>query len=354
MQKSRDKIYQLKLPHELNNKVSQYTTSLNKVDITLPSTDFRLPNMEIPNTGGLTMPGLKDLHKVEIPKIGKMPVGDEINGITEVTEDLKNIQREVPTDFSNPDKVIESKVGEVTEIRALEGIPDAPIMNAENPQEQVKQEAKKAAVDHFSGKQEQLKAAMDKMSKYKQKYSNVQNIKDLTRKPSNEMNDKSFIERLVPGITFQYQFNDNYLLDIYSHVGFRLTTHLTTGLGWNQRLARDKDNNYWNKNASVFGPRAFANYKLGKGFIAHVELETLNTFVSYNRTDPKIGQREWVWSTMTGLKKEYRITKNLKGTILVLYNIIDPRHKSPYNDRLNTRIGFEYRIKKKPKEKVQN
>ena len=57
---------------------------------------------------------------------------------------------------------------------------------------------------------------------------------------------------------------------------------------------------------------------------------------------------------MTGMKKEYRITKNLKGTVLVLYNIIDPRHKSPYNDRLNTRIGFEYTIKKKQKQTEQN
>ena len=41
--------------------------------------------------------------------------------------------------------------------------------------------AKEKAVDHFDGKPEQLKAAMDKISKYKQKYSSVPSIKDLPK-----------------------------------------------------------------------------------------------------------------------------------------------------------------------------
>lgn len=43
--------------------------------------------------------------------------------------------------------------------------------------------ARKVATDHFAGKQEQLKAAMEKVAKYKQKYSSVSSIKDLPKRP---------------------------------------------------------------------------------------------------------------------------------------------------------------------------
>ena len=50
---------------------------------------------------------------------------------------------------------------------------------------------------------------------------------------------------------------------------------------------------------------------------------------------------------MTGLKKEYKIYKNLKGTALIQYNLFNRYYKAPYVDRLNSRIGFEYVLKKK-------
>jgi hypothetical protein len=58
------------------------------------------------------------------------------------------------------------------------------------------------------------------------------------------------------------------------------------------------------------------------------------------------GSIEWVWSFMTGLKKEYKIYKNLKGTALIQYNWFNRYYKAPYVDRLNSRIGFEYMLKK--------
>lgn len=145
--------------------------------------------------------------------------------------------------------------------------------------------------------------------------------------------------------------NNNWLIDVNPYVGYRFTTRLSAGIGWNQRLIFGRQEF---ENLKVYGPRVYGEFSFSKGFAGRLEVEAMNSFISTIWKDPKIGQREWVWSTMTGLKKEYRVTKNLKGTVLVLYNIFDPKHKSPYNDRLNTRIGFEYRIKKKQKEKVEN
>lgn len=323
--------------------------------------ELNIPDLDFPEMPSLDV---KDFSEMELsPDLSKINADLPFStpeGLSGIQENLTGIKEKVSglgELKSNPDKVIEQAVSGLDGVKEMEKFNDLKNPMDQLPtnnQDAVKEKLKKQAMNHFAGKEELLTNTMEQVSKYKQKYSNVQSLKDLPKKSTNEMKDKPFIERLVPGISFQYQFNNNYLLDIYSYAGYRLTGRITAGLGWNQRLARDKDNTYWNHKASIYGPRAFGNYRLGKGFIAQIEMETMNAFVSYSRTDPEIGKREWVWGTMTGMKKEYRITKNFKGTVLVLYNIIDPRHKSPYNDRLNTRIGFEYTIKKKQKQTEQN
>jgi hypothetical protein len=48
--------------------------------------------------------------------------------------------------------------------------------------------------------------------------------------------------------------------------------------------------------------------KLGKSFIAHLEEEAMNTFVpSTFHGNPDTWHREWAWSLMTGIQKEYKI-----------------------------------------------
>ena len=87
------------------------------------------------------------------------------------------------------------------------------------------------------------------------------------------------------------------------------------------------------------------------GFIAHLETEVMNTFVPsvISGTLLDQGQREWVSGMMTGIKKDYKIYKNLRGTVLIQYNLFNPKFKSPYVDRLNSRIGFEYALHKRKK-----
>ncbi|MEX2231533.1 MAG: hypothetical protein WD824_05200 [Cyclobacteriaceae bacterium] len=76
----------------------------------------------------------------------------------------------------------------------------------------------------------------------------------------------------------------------------------------------------------------------------------MNSFVPSTIVgNPDTGHRQWVWSFMTGIKKEYKIYKNLKGIALIQYNIFNRYYKSPYVDRLNSRIGFEWSIKQKAK-----
>jgi hypothetical protein len=164
------------------------------------------------------------------------------------------------------------------------------------------------------------------------------------------MKGKPLIERLVPRIFFQYQQKNYNLFDFNPYVGYKLSGRFTTGLGWNQRYAYDRKKENWNSAARIFGPRAYVDFKLKKGFIVHLETEFMNRFVPFAiNGNPEFGQREWVWGMMMGMKKEYKIYKNLKGTVLIQHNLFNPKYKARYVDRLNSRIGFEYGLKKRVK-----
>ena len=49
-----------------------------------------------------------------------------------------------------------------------------------------------------------------------------------------------------------------------------------------------------------------------------------------------------------GIKKDYKFSKYIQGNVQMMYNFTDRFYKtSPYADRINVRIGFEFPMKKK-------
>lgn len=327
-------------------------------ELNLPRTD--IPELNLPQIPSLAStdfanlelsPGLSDINtKLPFASMeGLEGIQGELSGLTEKVSILSNLK-------ANAAPTAELLVGELDAVKeiqkqtqALEGIQSPgnpadqlPEMNAEQAKEQIKNKA----IDHFAGKDQQLKAAMQEISKYKKKYSSVQSIKDLPKKAPNPMKEKAFIERLVEGVTLQPVRKDNWMLDINPSIGFRFTGRLTIGAGWNHRIAfGDHDTEV----TSVYGPRIYGEYKVFKDFSGRLDIETMSTFVPATLSQSDIGQREWVPAIFLGIKKDYKIYKQLKGTILTLYNFYNPDYKSPYGDRMNVRLGFEYSIKKKKK-----
>lgn len=383
------KLNALDLPPEYKEPLQQITGKVNAIGlntgkITLP--DLKIPGYSLPKMDGLgnltdKAGDITNIDPGNLPDI-KTPTGDlgsvseQVQGyqdnikslapdeLGEVTtqgqtyqEDIRNISQGNLQDVEKLPETLESqasKIDGMDELQKQSGIIDAhkgqldELKDSGKAREKAVAIAKKAAVDHFAGKQEQLKAAMEKISKYKQKYSSVSSIKDLPKRPPNPMKGKPIIERLVPGLYFQYQRKNAYLLDVNPYVGYKLSGRFTAGLGWNQRYAYDKNSRSFLSRSKIYGPRGYVDFKLGKGFIAHMEGESMNTFVpSTFLGNPDTGRKEWVWSFMTGIKKEYKIYKNLKGTALIQYNLFNRYYKAPYVDRLNSRIGFEYVLRKK-------
>ena len=370
-----DKIASPKIPgvdlpgSELTDKIS----NLPQVDIPdlpgaeLPEIDFT--NLDIPEMPELSIPELQNLDLspdlASISQSVKLPEFDKLGRIQSHLGKGEEALSSVSSMTTDTDGVINSSVDRISEVgdvkeqlQLAEGIQDNEFMDAaekmkdpEALKEEVKQQAVKKAVNHFAGKEEVLEAAMDKMSKYKIKYESLNSLSDLKKRPPNAMKGKPFIERLVPGVAFQILRKDNLFLDVNPYVGYRLSGRLTSSIGWNQRIGYSTQNNYFTSPSVVYGPRWFGEARVWKGFSGRLEVECLNAVVppAFTAPIPDHGHREWVWTAMAGIKKEYRFLKGVTGTAFILFNLYDPKHKSPYGDVMSSRFGFEFPLKKKSK-----
>ncbi len=357
--KTTGKLDKIELTPEMQGPVNELKGKMNAVNLAdnspvkLP--EVGVPGFKIPEANAGSLKDIQGLSQIETP-LGE--VGDLTGELQNVGADVKTIASGDVTNIENLSTVEQQaqNIDGIKELQEGSGAIDGykeqlgDLGNPDAAKDKVVETARKQAINHFAGKEEVLQAAMDKMSKYKKYYSDVSSLADLPKRPPNAMKGKPFIERLVPGVYFQYQHKNAYILDVNPYAGYRISGRFTAGLGWNQRFVLSERSNVSESSYRIFGPRAFVDAKIGKGFVAHLESEYMNTFVPSRLTGtPDEGNYEWVSSTMLGLKKEYRVYKNLQGTVLIQYNLYNPYFKAPYVDRLNSRIGFEYLLKKKNK-----
>lgn len=352
-----EKLKSLNLPPQADDKISKLTSSVDK--------DLTIPGLSVGKLNTDALPSANNQPSVNggIPSIPGTNVQENLNGLNEVTEQAGGIQQQIQEGIStSPDEIaqkIESKASDLDQIKEIqdqaipsmpEGLPAEMPTSGEEAKEQLVALAQTAAINHFAGKEAVIQQAMDKMSKYKEKYNSATSIKDLPDKLPNPMKEKPFIERIVPGITLQFQSNQDFLMDLNLSAGYRFTDHITAGVGWNQRWAYTIDAKEFNSTARIYGVRSYGEYNFKRGFAVRADVEYMNTLVMENpNAISDVGHREWVWTAFSGLKQEYRISKTLRGNAQVMYNLFDPHHKSPYTNRLNIRMGFEFVLKKKVK-----
>lgn len=382
--KSIGKLQKLELPAEAREKLASVTQNID--GFKLPVKDLNIPNLNLPGNPLKSLDGLNTTIDSPVGKIGGLGqagdlgklggagglppvpgVSDQLGDLSKITGQAGDLKGAVPGELKDVQSLpqgIENKAGELSGVGDLkkqaEGIdPNLGKVNdlAKDPaaaKEQAVQQVKQKAIDHFAGKEKQLQEAMDKMSKLKQKYSSLNSLSEIPKKRPNEMRGKPFIERLVPGIALQIQKRgDDLMVDFNPYAGYRLAGRLTSGLGWNQRIGYNTRNNTFSPEVRVFGPRVYGEYKLGRGFFPRLEVELMNTYVPplVRTISNETGERQWVPGVFTGLKKEFRITKGMRGTSMIMFRMFNVDHKSPYSDVLNVRFGFEFPMKKKKKVK---
>lgn len=349
-----------------------------RVDATIPLTspdlpgrnllnpDFALPTdtkLSLPNSPSLAIPQLDIPLKEEVTSVTSK-VGEAGNLVKEAgayAKDVNTIKEEGLMASEKLPELAEQKLLSLEQVapvkqELLKGeaikkqmevvVPEAP--SQEELQREAWKKAQEKAVDHFAGHEQVLESSIDKVNAYKQKYETVGSVVDINKKPVNPLRAKPIIERIVPGFYLQYQRKGYYMLDVNPYAGYKLKTWLTTGAGWSHRFIYKDDQTVNREQSLVYGPRVFADAGLGKGFVLHVETEMMNCFVADNIVNKADGgKREWVWGLQTGLKKEFPIYRGFRGIVLIQYNLFDFNHSSPYADRLNSRIGFQWYLKKK-------
>lgn len=293
-------------PDILSSNVTDLA-NVSSETIAVPNIDFSLPELKISSLEGAKSSGI--LEKIE--------------SIPESPEML----RSKVEDFVQFDEV-KAKLEEADKLKRYYD-PDV-------AKEEAMNKAKLEAVNHFAGHEEELKAAMEKLSQLKSKIPDPDGVLDLFAKRQRTMAGKSFGQRLTPGLTFQLQKQRSIWVDLNPYVGIRITGRLTWGLGWNERFAFDTQAPAWKKNERMFGPRTFLHYKLRQNLWLKGDFEKMN--VARN-ADPEL--QTWVWSCFAGIKKDFKLSKRLSGNMQVLYGWHDPEYPNPYAERINVRIGFE-------------
>lgn len=158
------------------------------------------------------------------------------------------------------------------------------------------------------------------------------------------LKDIPFIERIIPGVSFQVYSQGHFLFDVNPMLSYRITPQFSAGAGWLERWAFDQMRV---DNERVYGPRMVFQFNLKKTFSLRLQPEVVNRHLSPQLiSNSNEAARLWVASVFVGIKKDFAVYKMIQGNIEVLYNLHNPQSRSPYQDRMVVRFGFEFPMKK--------
>lgn len=352
----------------VDNPLDKLDVSMKLPDVS-PTSDLDL------DYGGLNgkigeLDQLKETANIPKEKLGELTsiegIKDNAGKVSEVTDqinsysgDAKNLAQGNLESLEQLPEALEEKVSSLEEIKEVqkEVAPANDYMemikkwnsDPEVAKELVLNKAKEQAVNHFAGHEEQLQAALNKMIQVKEKFKNTDGVIDMMKKRQrNAVKGKPLVERLIPGIALQVHKENNLWVDFNPYLGYNLTGRLAVGLGWNERVGINTKSRKYVEGDRVYGIRSFIQFRLKQGLLLNAEAETMNALMLPTSKLPpdEIGKRNWVNSYFAGIKKEFRFSKAVKGTVQILYSIYDPDNKSPYTNRLNVRFGFEFPMKR--------
>jgi len=342
--------HDLKVDNPLNSVENPLQNQLDEVDAAKGKVN------EVKNLPNEQFDKVKSIEEIQGAQ-GKIGQANELTDKGQAySKDVKNISQGNMEGVKELPKSIEDKAKNLVEIKELQGQTGElgkyqEMATKGNDPEAMKALAKEQTItyakDHFAGKQEVLQASMNKLAKLQAKYTSLDSISNLPRFKPNQMKGKPFIERIVPGLTFQIQKSLNVLIDYSAVVGYRINGRVTIGAGWNERIGVGKKLSFTTSDR-IYGPRTFLDCMIFKGFSARVDIEKMHTDAPPGSIYTADGSA-WVWSAFAGVKKQYNFTRHVKGNFQFLYNFYDDHDKSPYTERFNVRFGFDFPMKKKAK-----
>jgi hypothetical protein len=322
------------------------TPDVDKIDMQVPDIDVPASKLQIPSGKDINLESMNELKKntEQATKISDRTTSytKQVSKVrTEVLGKGNSMKQEIIT--KNPAK------GDLAELSKQDrAIKDAvnQIKASTNREEYKKQtlaRAKKLVATHLATQSAKIREAASKLNAYQNKAGAIIARKnDLPKKRDNWRRVKRS-ERFVPGLTMQLQKPGGWLVDFNPSIRYRLTIYWSIGGGWNQRVQFGKvASSVGVKN--TFGPRAFSEVVLFKGFSFRAESEMMNARIPSAQSD---GYKDvGVWNHQVGIKKDFSFIGPVKGNAQFLYNLHSSSDIRTYPAKYNVRFGFEIPLKK--------
>ncbi len=343
------------------------------------NTKISSDNLKLPEAVGLEdLAGVSE--KLTLPDIAGMKeinVPEEFDQLKKVSQEIDKVDgalakaEEYETDLINlkdgkidevkdlPEQV-EKKVLEVDEVKFLdENAKKLASQKAKHEallqryqdkkllQEEIKRKRENVANDLLNKNSAVFKEAQANIAKAQKLNPVVQSFKDMPVKRTNEIKDKPFYERLIPGISLQAYNTSAFSMDFSPHLGYRLAERWTVGLGAVYRTGFNERYSSFVRSEGIFGFRNYISFKAIKGFYLHGEFETLR-LAERVKPPAETNFQQNVYASHFGLGKQYPISRKINGTLLALYRIEYDGHL-PGMSKINLRVGFNYVTKKSRK-----
>ncbi len=328
--------------------------------------NIKLGEIKTPDTNvGKTMGNIKNLPNKALEGTNAMEGMGKVKGgvgkVNEATGKVKGATEEL----SNIPEAVENRAGQLEELKGfkeqtgeLSGLQEKPeelkkemskYQDKDFVKQRIKEKAMELGTDHFAQHQDKIKQAQQKLAKLKRKYpEGLQSTEKLPKVTRNSMKGKSIKERMVFGGTFRVFREQSAAVDISPQIGFRISGRWSAGLGHIYRLRIDEDKRALHTDQKVYGGMIYSNLVILKGFFVRLEAESVYTEVPTLALIKDAQRKEWVNSILIGAGKRYTFFKGVKGNMQAMYNLMYS-DKSPYQNKILLKFGFEFGLKKKSK-----
>jgi hypothetical protein len=328
-----------------NDPVSQEVNTLQK-DV---SKDLNL-NSSIQKEERNIMPSgeMKEIQQVskEVNKDISSYSADAKNIAKGNIREVKNLDKDIVAQLPNSEmgavqKELQSGNQQLAQLKSLK--------NQEEFKRQTLARGRKMATEQLAAQGKQIQPLIGKINQYQKKSDNlIRQAKGLPKQRPPREDVPPLIERFIPGLVWQIQKSNLWLIDVNPSIRFRAKKLISIGSGWVERIVIDQNGKHRPQDR-VYGVRNFAEITVRKGFSARFDVERVNAFVPTTFQHQDVGERKWVWSYFAGIKKDFSFGRGVMGNVQFMYVIFDPKNQSPYLTKLNARFGFEFPLKVKRK-----
>ncbi len=346
----------------VNNPISGSTNIPNPRSGNPINTNAKLPGIQNLNSSLPTMP--KEVKEITNGINEATIATKEIRGASkqanQYTKEAKAIKEEGLDNTKKIPELIEKQASNIKEVNAFEGQKAAvekemklqkelieKYKNEKAIKEEMDKKVKEMANDKITQFQIKVDASMKDLKKYKKKFSDVQDMRNLPKWTPNPMKGLSWRERVVPGLTLETISKNKTWIELAPQFYFKLNGSWSAGVGWVYRFSMDADKFTFDDFGNLNGQKIFAQYHAFKGFFLRTEIE--HTRWKNWATGLDKDYRVDLYIMTIGLGKSFSFTEKIKGNIQTLYHY-SWQSLDPYPSVIEIRFGFDFSLKPKKRE----